>query len=94
MRDDAVEKGSRFQVKVGNGVLAWNNSFRIQSQYLYDTHGQNKYVYISLNRVPYGDFRSGSGLCNVRIQMKRNKGKILDIKIAHYCEQLCEAFMK
>ena len=80
--DDMVEKGTSVDVKVSDGFLSWNNTLKIRNPYLYTLDGQwttygpiERYLYIGLNRAPYGDFRFGSGLCKVRIKMERSKGK-------------------
>ncbi|CAB3988702.1 Signal peptide, CUB and EGF-like domain-containing 3 [Paramuricea clavata] len=78
--DGVVHNGVNLDVKVGDGFMSWNNSHKIRNSYLYTLDGQwttygpvEKYLYVALNRVAYGNFRSGSGLCNVRIKMERSK---------------------
>lgn len=85
--DGVVKNGVNLDVKVGDGFMSWNNSHKIRNSYLYTLDGQwttygpvEKYLYVALNRVPYGNFRSGSGLCNVRIKMERSKGGKLFLK--------------
>lgn len=53
------------------------------NQYLFTLSGQapiygpppDSYVYVAFNRVPYGSFHNGSGLCRVKITFKRELGK-------------------
>lgn len=53
------------------------------NQYLFTLSGQDpiygpptdSYVYAGFNRVPYGSFHNGSGLCRVKITFKRDLGK-------------------
>jgi len=52
------------------------------SPYLFTLSGQEpiygpaeSYVFAGFNRVPYGSFHNGSGLCRVRITFKRELGK-------------------
>ena len=53
------------------------------NQYLFTLSGQSpiygpppdSYVYVGFNRVPYGSFHNGSGLCRVKITFKRELGK-------------------
>ena len=77
-----VKNGASLDVKVGDGFLSLNNTHRIRNSYLYTLDGQwttygpvEKYLYVAFNRVPYTNFRSGSGLCSVRIRMERSAGK-------------------
>lgn len=35
----------------------------------------DSFIYAGFNRVPYGNFHNGSGLCRVRITFKRELGK-------------------
>ena len=76
--DKVVENGANLDVKVGDGFLSWNNTYKIRNSYLYTLDGQwttygpvEKYLYVGLNRVPYENFRSGSGLCSAQIKMER-----------------------
>lgn len=53
------------------------------SRHLFTLSGQeptfgpptDSYVYAGFNRVPYGNFHNGSGLCRVRITFRRELGK-------------------
>ncbi len=80
--DGVVENGVSLDVKVGDGFLSLNNTLKIRNSYLYALDGQwttygpmEKYLYLALNRVPYGNLRSGSGLCSVKIKLERSKGR-------------------
>lgn len=80
--DDVVNQGSTVLVKAGDGFISVNNTLKIRNSFLYTLDGQwttygplEKYLYVGLNRVPYGNFRAGSGLCHVRIRVDRSKGK-------------------
>ena len=54
-----------------------------RNPYLFTLSGQastygpptDSFVYAGFNRVPYGSFHNGSGLCQVRITFKRDLGK-------------------
>ncbi|XP_028412073.1 signal peptide, CUB and EGF-like domain-containing protein 2 isoform X2 [Dendronephthya gigantea] len=84
--DDVVHQGSTVLVKAGDGFISVNNTLKIRNSFLYTLDGQwttygplDKYLYIGLNRVPYGNFRAGTGLCHVRIRVDRSKDDICSV---------------
>ncbi|XP_070546934.1 signal peptide, CUB and EGF-like domain-containing protein 1 isoform X3 [Ptychodera flava] len=78
--DDLVDDGSRLILEISDERIEWNNQNWIKgvivSKYLYTLkgqvplHGQVDYnIYAGFNRVPAGDFRSGSGLCKATVTL-------------------------
>ncbi|XP_046864098.1 signal peptide, CUB and EGF-like domain-containing protein 2 isoform X2 [Xenia sp. Carnegie-2017] len=77
--DGVVENGVNLNVSVSNGYVSWGPGRILRNSYLYTLDDQlttygpvEKYLYLAVNRVPYSNIRSGSGVCNVEIIMKRN----------------------
>nr|XP_058948915.1 signal peptide, CUB and EGF-like domain-containing protein 2 [Pocillopora verrucosa] len=89
--DEVVENGANMTIDIANEAITWethyvNSSsyFHIKNnRYLFSLSGQKPtfgppsdgYIYAGFNRVPYGNFHNGSGLCRVRITFKRDLGK-------------------
>ncbi|KAJ8299701.1 hypothetical protein KUTeg_023761 [Tegillarca granosa] len=77
--DDFVKKGSRTKIDISDERIEWKSGKHkdfIESKFLYTLSGQQPTyglmdynVYIGLNRVVAGNFRSGSGLCRVSISL-------------------------
>ncbi|XP_077994412.1 signal peptide, CUB and EGF-like domain-containing protein 3 [Glandiceps talaboti] len=78
--DDVVDAGLRLIVEVSDQKIDWNNQNSkkgfIVSKYLYTLKGQmpsygipDYDIYAGLNRVPFGNYRNGSGLCKATITL-------------------------
>ena len=88
--DDVVQSGANLTVEAADEMVSWrvheiNQTFpneRIRSKYLFTLSGQRtiygpveNQIYASFNRVPFGRFHNGSGVCKVRITFKRDHGE-------------------
>jgi len=77
-------KHSRLVLDVSDGRVEWRarRSRRqfIESRYLFSLGpGRAAGLYVGLNRVIAGDFRSGSGLCRVGVSLLADRGESLFI---------------
>ena len=83
--DKAVTKDGTVFLEISDERIEWMiggvKQF-IESKFLYTLNGQNvtygekdHNVYVGLNRVVAGSFRSGSGLCNATITLLRKEGE-------------------
>lgn len=77
-----------------NSSKNWDDEIK-NNPYLFTLSGQpsiygprtDSYVYAGFNRVPYGSFHNGSGLCRVRITFKREGKDSSCATGAHECHQ-------
>lgn len=77
--DNFVKRGSRAKIDISNERVEWKSGKYkdfLESRFLYTLAGQeplygirDDYVYVGLNRVVAGNFRNGSGLCEVTISL-------------------------
>lgn len=94
VKDDAVDKGTNFTIDVSDETVTWktqslNSSIteKEKNPYLFTLSGQastygppvDTFLYAGFNRVPYGSFHNGSGLCKVRITFRKDLGRGKDI---------------
>lgn len=90
VKDDAVDKGTNFTIDVSDETVTWktqslNSSIteKEKNPYLFTLSGQastygppvDSFLYAGFNRVPYGSFHNGSGLCKVRITFRKDLGR-------------------
>lgn len=84
MTIDIANEGITWETRYVNKSFYWD--YIKNNRYLFTLSGQKPtfgppshgHVYAGFNRVSYGNFHNGSGLCRVRITFKRDlsKGKI------------------
>ena len=94
VKDDAVEKGTNLTIDVSDEAVTWRTQSlnstkmeKLKNPYLFTLSGQastygppvDTLLYAGFNRVPYGSFHNGSGLCKVRITFRKDLGRGKDI---------------
>ena len=82
--DDIVQKGQKVNIEIGNERIEWyekETKQTIESRFLYTLDGQNTTygeidydIYVGLNRVVGGNYRTGSGLCKAVITLQQGGG--------------------
>jgi len=86
-------KHSRLVLDVSDGRLEWRarRSRRqfIESKFLFALRrGAGGLLYVGLNRVIAGDFRSGSGLCRALVSLFADRGQSLSVCL-FVCLSVC-----
>jgi len=84
--DDFIRKGSRVKLDISDERIEYKsgkNKDYIESRFLYTLKGQKTdygikdySIYVGLNRVVAGNYRSGSGLCRVTVSLYSLPGRI------------------
>ena len=83
MTIDISDESVAWKTHFANSTMPVEWDYIRNNPYLFTLSGQasiygpptDSYVYAGFNRVPYGNFHNGSGLCRVRITFKRELGK-------------------
>ena len=83
--DNMVKKGKKMGIEISDEKIEWSQNGKkqfIESKFLFTLNGQNTsygnrdyHIYVGMNRVVAGNFRSGSGLCQATITLQ---GKEVD----------------
>lgn len=91
-------KHSRLVLDISDGRVEWRTrrSRRqfIESKYLFSLRrGTASRLYVGLNRVIAGDFRSGSGLCRAIISLFADRSQSLFLSVS-FCLTLSRCFYR
>ena len=81
--DDVIDESGKISVDKSNERVAWTEKGKYKfekSKFLFTLAGQNvthgvsdRFIYVGLNRVVANEYRSGTGLCKVKISMFENQ---------------------
>lgn len=78
--DNMVKKGKKMGIEISDEKIEWSQNGQkqfIKSKFLFTLSGQNTsygspdyHIYVGMNRVVAGSYRSGSGLCKATITLQ------------------------